>query len=393
MIVRVTTTSRPQQRYDHRLRDLVRRTGDVTLATDLGVPRSTARGWIRAVPTVVMSLEVADLTEPELRQEILRLRRRVQKLAALLRLALALLQTSGFRLSDARLLDGEDKLRILRAVDQARACVPLRAVLRFLQLSPNRFQAWRRRQSACALEGQSSCPRRSPHRLTLAEVQAIGDMVTSPEDRHVPTGTLAVLAQRLGTVSASPSTWYRLVRHTAGDAVRPRQTLDPLTMRSRPVAAGEVEAAAQQQLAQPMPTSLQVFTGIIPRARQVANRLVFGGGRLDRCQQSRASQLRQLARIAAIRLHPLTGFPWNQRRRDHLAAHTRRRHLPLQRVPARPGFIEHAHGPRRVALELPHQALHRLRLVRRRPAHRRGLRAHEHREKEVLLVRINSRRT
>jgi putative transposase len=37
-------------------------------------------------------------------------------------------------------------------------------------------------------------------------------MVTSPEYRHVPTGTLAVLAQRLGRVSASPSTWYRLVR-------------------------------------------------------------------------------------------------------------------------------------------------------------------------------------
>jgi putative transposase len=37
-------------------------------------------------------------------------------------------------------------------------------------------------------------------------------MVTSPAYRHVPTGTLAVLAQRLGTVWASPSTWYRLVR-------------------------------------------------------------------------------------------------------------------------------------------------------------------------------------
>jgi transposase InsO family protein len=37
-------------------------------------------------------------------------------------------------------------------------------------------------------------------------------MVTSADYRHVPTGTLAVLAQRLGTVSASPSTWYRLVR-------------------------------------------------------------------------------------------------------------------------------------------------------------------------------------
>ncbi len=212
MIIRMTTASRPQQRYDHRLRDLVQRTGDLTIATDLGVPRSTARGWLRATPTIVVSLEVADLTEQELRQEILKLRRRVEKLAALLRLALALLHTSGFKLSGERLPDGHAKLRILRAVDRAHACIPLRAILRFLRVSPSRFQAWRRRQAACALDDQSCCPRTSPHRLTLSEVQAIGDMVTSPEYRHVPTGTLAVLAQRLGTVCASPSTWYRLVR-------------------------------------------------------------------------------------------------------------------------------------------------------------------------------------
>jgi hypothetical protein len=88
MIIRMTTVCRPQQRYDHRLRDLVQRTGDLTIATNLGVPRSTARGWFRATSTIVVSLEVADLTEQELRQEILKLRRRVKKLAALLRLAL-----------------------------------------------------------------------------------------------------------------------------------------------------------------------------------------------------------------------------------------------------------------------------------------------------------------
>jgi hypothetical protein len=49
--------------------------------------------------------------------------------------------------------------------------------------------------------------RRSPSRLTPREVRVIQDMVTSPEYRHVPTGTLAVLAQRLDTVWASPSTW------------------------------------------------------------------------------------------------------------------------------------------------------------------------------------------
>jgi putative transposase len=122
------------------------------------------------------------------------------------------LHTSGFSLSGARLPDDNAKQRILRAVNRARECIPLRVVLRFLRVSPSRLHAWRRRQTACALDDQSSCPRTSPHQLTPSEVQDIRKMVTSPEYRHVPTGTLAILAQRLGTVSASPSTWYRLVR-------------------------------------------------------------------------------------------------------------------------------------------------------------------------------------
>jgi len=61
----------------------------------------------------VVCLGVADLTVPELREEVLKLRRRVQKLSAPLRLALALLRTSGFRLTGERLPDGRAKLRIL----------------------------------------------------------------------------------------------------------------------------------------------------------------------------------------------------------------------------------------------------------------------------------------
>jgi hypothetical protein len=46
MIISMPTTARLQQHYDHRLRNLVQRTGEVTVATDLGVPRSTPRGWL-----------------------------------------------------------------------------------------------------------------------------------------------------------------------------------------------------------------------------------------------------------------------------------------------------------------------------------------------------------
>jgi hypothetical protein len=83
----------PSARYDHRLRDLVPRTRDVTIATDLGVPRSTARGWIGKAPNVVVSPGVTDLRASELQQEVLKLRRHVRKLTALLRLALAVLRS------------------------------------------------------------------------------------------------------------------------------------------------------------------------------------------------------------------------------------------------------------------------------------------------------------
>ena len=53
MIIPMPTRARPQQRYDHRLRSLVQRTGAMTVATDFGDPRSTARGWRGAAPTVV----------------------------------------------------------------------------------------------------------------------------------------------------------------------------------------------------------------------------------------------------------------------------------------------------------------------------------------------------
>ena len=48
-----------QRVYDHRLRDLVRQTGDIGIATAAGVPRSTATGWLRRDLQPVVSPDVA----------------------------------------------------------------------------------------------------------------------------------------------------------------------------------------------------------------------------------------------------------------------------------------------------------------------------------------------
>jgi transposase InsO family protein len=50
-------------------------------------------------------------------------------------------------------------------------------------------------------------------------------MVTSDDYRHVPTSRLAILAQRLGRVFASPATWSRLVR--IHQWRRPRHRIHP----------------------------------------------------------------------------------------------------------------------------------------------------------------------
>ncbi len=217
-------TTRMQQRYDHRLLDLVRSTGNIGHATRRGVPRSTARGWLTSTCANVVTVDVVDLDVRRLQHEVLALRERVGGLLAMLRLVVVLLKVSGFSLANARMPDGAGKASLIRAIDRSRSVLPLRAAMRVLGLSQSRYHAWKR-ENECGLNDMPSCPRSSPQQLTRAEVETIKEMVTSEEYRHVPTGTLAVLAQRLRKVYASPTTWYRLVRRHQWR--RPRRRIHP----------------------------------------------------------------------------------------------------------------------------------------------------------------------
>ena len=207
----MTPETRTRRRYDHRLRGLVHSSGNIELAIQNGVPRSTAKDWLRRPTPDVVTLDVATMTEEILRQEVVALRKRNDRLIAILRLLVVLLRISGFTLARCRVADGSKKALLLRAVENSRSSLSLRSALRILKLSATRYHSWKREES-CALQDVSSCPRTFPHQLTSAEVAVVKDMVTSEEYRHVPTGTLALLAQRLGKVVASPATWYRLVR-------------------------------------------------------------------------------------------------------------------------------------------------------------------------------------
>jgi hypothetical protein len=61
-----------QRTYDHRLVRLVQDTGDITIATGVGVPRSTAAGWLRRARRDVTTGSTCETSSVDLRARLAR---------------------------------------------------------------------------------------------------------------------------------------------------------------------------------------------------------------------------------------------------------------------------------------------------------------------------------
>ena len=131
----MAATTRTLNRYDHRLRELVRSTQDISCAVQHGVPPSTARGWLKAHAAEVVTVDVLHMDAIRLQQEVLQLRARIQKLTALLRVLLVVFKLSGYSLNQSRVPDGKGKRLLLRAIERSRPALPLRSLLRVIRLS------------------------------------------------------------------------------------------------------------------------------------------------------------------------------------------------------------------------------------------------------------------
>ena len=154
----------------------------------------------------------------------MRLRSQTAKLRAIVRLLFVVLKLSGFTWEHFRVPNGASKLQLLNSIGSAATVIPLRAILAFLRLSHSRYHAWNQAET-CGLNDRNSCPRTTPSRLTIGEIDTIRELVMAKEYRHLNTGALARLAQRLGKVFASPTSWYRMVRLHAWK--RPRNRIYP----------------------------------------------------------------------------------------------------------------------------------------------------------------------
>ena len=218
-------TSRSAKSYDHRLRNLVYQSQDISIALDLGVPRSTAHGWLHNKPQNVVTHDVFNLDEQQLQHEAIKLQKRCKRLISVIRLLVVLIRTVGISIDFNRFPDGNKKTKLLHAIDKAKPHLTLKSILRILGITSSRYHLWEKAQDCNKLDDQNSCPKTFPNQLTAKEIHEIKDMATFEEYRHIPTSTLATLAQRLNRVFASAGTWQKLIRERGWR--RPRKRIHP----------------------------------------------------------------------------------------------------------------------------------------------------------------------
>jgi len=216
---------RTRKAYDHRLRALVCEQKDQSLPPRLGIPRSTAATWLRRGARDVISAEIVSREAAELRVDLLKAQRRVEVLLAIVRLLFMWVRILGPRLDGDRLPDGKSKGKVLDAVSRATKSIPLAVALRVLGLSSSRYHAWRQLGRDCLLDDRSSCPKLSPTQLSATEIKTMHEMVTDMALRFMPLSRLAVYAQRIRKVFASPATWSKVVRERGW--LRPRVRVYP----------------------------------------------------------------------------------------------------------------------------------------------------------------------
>jgi hypothetical protein len=187
---------RSQRTCDHRLVRLVQDTGDITIATGVGVPRSTATGWLRRATRDITTVSTYETSSADLRARLARMEARLRRCQALLRVLLAVLRIVQPDFTRLRVPLGADKARLLRAVDRARGVVRLPRLLRLIGLSPSRLAAWRRAAIGCQLDDAPSCPHGTP----------------MPRDRIA--GLARPTVHRWRLPGPNPS-WCRMARHGA----------------------------------------------------------------------------------------------------------------------------------------------------------------------------------
>jgi hypothetical protein len=192
--------------YDHQIREAICETRDPDLFPELQIPESTIRCWLHRGATDVETVDGLEDDRSQLLAKNRGLQCRIAFLGAMVGILVALIRVSKSRLDFERIPDPSSKRVLLRVILRSKKAMPLTAALRLAGISASRYHGGPRVEEGCDLVDQPSCPRSMPSRLTTDEIAVIETMVARREHRFMSARALALHAQRVGKVFASPTT-------------------------------------------------------------------------------------------------------------------------------------------------------------------------------------------
>ena len=198
--------------YDHRLRNAIVTSGDPRLFRDLGIPRSTIRDWMRKGPVNVVTSPIFAESDATLVAEIESMKVELAKAEAKAELVICSMKILGFQVQFTRVPTALAKTAIIDRINKAASILPLSTCLEVIGLSKARFHSWVSRARKCRLEDQKTCPRLTPTKILSHEVKRIKELLLDPLLQHFSIASLALYAKRKEIVTASATTWHRVIK-------------------------------------------------------------------------------------------------------------------------------------------------------------------------------------
>ena len=110
----------------------------------------------------------------------------------------------------------------------------------------------------------------------------------------------------------------------------------------------------EQERFEPILRGFEVPHRVLAPPTQIPNGLIRELWDVDRAEIAAAHQAGERGRVAPIRLHPIAGLPWDERRRHDVAAEAFAGEISIQPVAARPRLVNEDEG-RALRLELADQ--------------------------------------
>lgn len=201
-----TTRKSKYNSYDPNLKRLVAKTGNISLATNKGVPRTTAIYWAQNIKTPISKCEESLLKE------------QIKKLDGLLEVERAKVLFISNLSGELSLIKQHKKSvpkkvknKVIREVEKFKKYCTVSNLLSLIGLHISRYYKWKSEVNRCLTTNKFSCAIKNSNQLTHSEVLKIIKLASSQKYQHFSLTALWKFSLRHAIIVCSRDTWFKYI--------------------------------------------------------------------------------------------------------------------------------------------------------------------------------------